>query len=207
MRRLSGTAVLGLAYLAGSIPFANIAARSTRGADLREVGTGTVSATGLYRIAGFGPMALAGCLDIAKGAVGPLLAGRDRPELAALAGGAAVVGHDWSPFLGGAGGRGLSPAMGALLVNAWPGVVVLGAGLAGGRLVRRTSLGCFVSYLVLVPALAVTRGRRGALAGAAVLLPILAKRLSGNAPPPAGGDRARVLLRRLVHDQDEPTTP
>ncbi|HZD18368.1 MAG TPA: glycerol-3-phosphate acyltransferase [Actinomycetota bacterium] len=203
MRRLPGVTVLGLAYLAGSIPFSNLVARGTRGVDLREIGSGTVSATGLYRVAGFVPLAIAGSLDVAKGAVGPVLAGRDRPVLAALAGGAAVTGHDWSLFLRGAGGRGISPAMGSLVVNGWPGVAVLGAGLAGGRLARRTSLGCFLSYLALVPVLAITRGRRGALAGAAVLVPLLAKRLVGNAPPPPGRSRARVLLHRLVHDQDE----
>ncbi|HEX6231089.1 MAG TPA: glycerol-3-phosphate acyltransferase [Actinomycetota bacterium] len=207
MRRLPGAAVLGLAYLVGSIPFSNVAARRARGMDLREVGTGTVSGSALYGVAGFVPLAVAGSLDVAKGAVGPVLAGRDRPALAALAGGAAVAGHDWSPFLGGAGGRGVSPAMGALAVNGWSGVAVLAAGLAGGRLARRTSLGCFLSYLVLVPVLALTDGRRGALAGTAVLAPILVKRLLGNAPPPSGRARARVLFNRLVHDQDHPTTP
>jgi glycerol-3-phosphate acyltransferase PlsY len=195
--------VLGLAYLAGAVPFSNVAARLLRGVDLRELGTGTVSGTALYRIAGFAPLAVAGSLDVAKGAVGPLLAGRDRPVLAALAGGAAVAGHDWSPFLGFAGGRGISPALGALAVNAPAGVAVLGLGLAGGRLARRTSLGCFLAYLALVPVLARVHGRRGALAGAAVLVPIIAKRLAGNAPPPAGPERARVLWNRLVHDQDE----
>jgi len=203
VRKLPAWAVLGLAYLAGAVPFSNLAARLLRGVDLRHVGTGTVSGTGLYRIAGFGPLAVAGSLDVAKGAVGPLLAGRDRPVLAALAGGAAVAGHDWSPFLGFAGGRGISPALGALAVNAPAGVAVLGLGLAGGRLARRTSLGCFLAYLALVPVLARVHGRRGALAGAAVLVPIIAKRLAGNAPPPAGPERARVLWNRLVHDQDE----
>jgi glycerol-3-phosphate acyltransferase PlsY len=203
VRKLPAWAVLGLAYLAGAVPFSNVAARLLRGVDLRQVGAGTVSGTGLYRIAGFAPLAVAGSLDVAKGAVGPLLAGRDRPVLAALAGGAAVVGHDWSPFLGFAGGRGISPALGALAVNAPAGVAVLGLGLAGGRLARRTSLGCFLAYLALVPVLARVHGRRGALAGAAVLVPIVAKRLAGNAPPPAGPERARVLWNRLVHDQDE----
>ncbi len=203
MRRLPAWAVLGLAYLAGSVPFSNLAARVLRGVDLRTVGTGTVSGTGLYRVAGFGPLAVAGSLDVAKGAVGPLLAGRDRPALAALAGAAAVAGHDWSPFLGFAGGRGISPALGALAVNAPAGVVVLGLGLAGGKLGRRTSVGCFLAYLALVPVLARVHGRRGALAGAAVLVPIVAKRLAGNAPPPRGPERRRVLWNRLVHDQDE----
>jgi glycerol-3-phosphate acyltransferase PlsY len=195
--------VLVAAYLAGSIPFSNVVSRRLRGVDLREVGSGTVSGSALYRVAGFVPLAVAGALDVGKGAVGPLLAGSSRPVLAALAGGAAVAGHNWSPFLRGAGGRGISPAMGALLVNGWPGVVVLGAGLAGGRLAHRTSLGCFVSYLALVPALAATRGRSAALAGGAVLLPMLVKRVVGNHPP-TGDARVRIYLRRLVHDQDEP---
>ena len=69
-------------------------ARRVGRVDLRDVGTGTVSGTALYHVAGFGPLALAGVCDVAKGAVGPLLAGSDRPELAAVAGGVAVAGHN-----------------------------------------------------------------------------------------------------------------
>jgi glycerol-3-phosphate acyltransferase PlsY len=196
-------AVVALSYAVGSIPFSNLVARVTRNVDLRQVGTGTVSTTGLYRIAGFGPAAVAGSLDVAKGAIGPLLAGRDRPILRALAGGMAVAGHNWSPFLQSAGGRGISPAMGALAVNSWPGVVVLAAGLAGGRLARKTSIGCFFAYLALVPILSRIHGRRGAVAGVCVLIPIVSKRLAGNSPPQAGRSQARVLLNRLVRDQDE----
>ncbi len=195
--------VVGASYLVGGVPFSNLVARWLRKVDLRTVGSGTVSGSALYRVAGFGPLAVAGVLDVAKGAVGPLLAGPDRPGLAALAGGAAVAGHDWSPFLRGAGGRGLSTALGALAVNAWEGVVVLAAGLAGGKLARNTSIGCFVAYAVLVPVLAVRRGWRGALAGGAVLVPLLAKRVLGNTPP-RGPDRLRIALTRLVLDQDEP---
>src|SRR5207244_1892983 len=101
--RRSPAVVLAAGYAAGAIPFSNIAARRARGVDLRAVGTGTVSGTALYRVAGFGPLALAGIFDVAKGAVGPVLAGRDRPVLAAAGGGLAVAGHNWSPFLAGAG--------------------------------------------------------------------------------------------------------
>ena len=71
--------VVASSYLAGAVPFSNLTARRTRGVDLRDVGNGTVSGTALYQVAGFGPLALGGVLDVAKGAVGPLLAGRDRP--------------------------------------------------------------------------------------------------------------------------------
>ncbi len=203
MRRLPPPAVIGLAYLSGSIPFSNLVAHRLRHVDLRTVGSGTVSGSGVYAIGGSGPLALAGTLDVAKGTIGPLMAGRDRPTLAALAGGAAIAGHDWSPFLRGAGGRGLSTALGSLLVNAWEGVVVLGLGLAGGRLARRTSIGCFAAYVALVPVLGTTRGRRGALAGGAVLVPLLLKRVLGNRRP-AGPNPWRTYLFRLVLDQDEP---
>src|SRR5437764_448341 len=73
------TAVLGLSFVAGSIPSSNITARLRAAVDLRDVGTGTVSGTALYRVAGFGPLAVAGIVDIAKAVVGPLLAGRARP--------------------------------------------------------------------------------------------------------------------------------
>jgi glycerol-3-phosphate acyltransferase PlsY len=193
-------AVLAAGWLAGSVPFSNVAARVRAGVDLREVGTGTVSGTALYGVAGFGPLAVAGLCDVLKGAVGPALAGRDRPELAALAAGAAVAGHNWSPWLRGAGGRGMSPAIGALLVRNWPGTTTLAIGLAAGRLRRATGLGSFVAFLALVPVLRATRGRAGALMGAAVIGPLLAKRLLGNERPATGG--GRVYLHRLVFDCD-----
>ena len=134
-------AVLAVSFAAGSIPSSQVAARMKAGADLRTVGSGTVSGTSLYRVAGFMPLAVSGVADIAKAMVGPLLAGRNRPGLAAVAGGMAIAGHNWSPFLRGAGGRGFAPSLGALGVNAWPGVPVMLGGLVAGRAVRQTGLG------------------------------------------------------------------
>lgn len=194
--------VLVAAYLLGSIPFSNLFARRLRDVDLREVGTGTVSGTGLYRVAGFGPLAVAGLLDIAKGAAAVALAGHHH-EIAALACGVVVAGHAWSVFLGGAGGRGISPAMGALAVVAWPGALVLLGGLAAGRLLRHTALGSLAADVALVPVLALTHGANGALAGASVALVLVAKRLAGNGRP-APGSTTRVWLNRLLYDADSP---
>jgi glycerol-3-phosphate acyltransferase PlsY len=191
---------VGAGFVAGSIPFSNIVAHWTRGVDLRTVGSGTVSGTGLYRVAGFGPLAVAGILDVAKGAVGPLLASQTSPGVAALAGGAAVVGHDWSPFLRGAGGRGISPAIGALLAQAWPGAVVLVGGLALGRLAGETALVGLVADLALVPVLARVSGRHAAAAGIAVVAPMLVKRVLGNGP--ITGDRRATLASRILFDRD-----
>ncbi len=196
--------ILLLSFAVGSVPTANLFARASRGVDLRELGSGTVSGTSLYRVAGFLPLAAAGILDIGKGALGPLLAGTDRPVLAALAGGAAVAGHNWSPFLRGAGGRGIAPALGALLVNAWVGAVLLLTGLTVGRLVHHTGLLSLVAELSLTPVLALTDGRDGAIAGLAIAVPMLAKRVVGNSRPVTGPGRGRgrVYLHRLLFDND-----
>lgn len=200
-RAAEAAAVVTASWLAGSIPFSNLFARRLAGVDLRTVESGTVSGTALYRVAGFGPLAVAGVLDIAKGAVGPLLAGRDRPRLQAAAGAAAVVGHNWSPFLRGAGGRGISPAIGVMLATEWPGAAVLLGGLAAGRLAHQTGLGALAADAALVPVLAARRGRLGVVLALSVVLPMLAKRLAGNQPPPTSG-RARVLASRLLFDND-----
>jgi glycerol-3-phosphate acyltransferase PlsY len=199
---MQAAGILLVALAAGSIPFSYVAARRTRGVDLRKVGTGTVSGSALYRVAGFGPLAAAGVLDVGKGAVGPALAtAAGRPALAAIASGVAVVGHNWSPFLRGAGGRGISPALGALLVVAWPGAVLVLAGMILGKAVRETALGALVSQVALAPVLGVTHGAVGALAGASVAIPMIVKRVVGNSRP--APPRGPTYLTRLLYDRDE----
>jgi glycerol-3-phosphate acyltransferase PlsY len=193
--------LLVVSFAAGAVPFSGIAAKLISGVDLRRHGSGTVSGSGLYEVAGFGPLAIAGSLDVAKGAIGPLLAGSCRPALSALAGAAAITGHNWSPMLRGAGGRGISPALGAMLVIAPEGAVVLGAGLAGGKLLHQTGFGCLVALVALVPLLIRRRGWRGGLTAVCVSGPIIAKRLAGNELP-SKKDRSRVLISRLLFDRD-----
>jgi glycerol-3-phosphate acyltransferase PlsY len=199
MNAMSAVVVLTDAYAAGSIPFSNLAARITRGVDLRTVGTGTVSGTSLFRVSGFPALAIAGILDVGKGALGPALAG-DRATVAAVAGGLAVAGHNWSPWLRGAGGRGVAPALGALLVQAWPGAVLLLGGLVVGKFFRETGLGGFVAEVALTPVLALLEGGAGALAGAAIAVPMLVKRVVGNGRPERAD--ARTLLTRLLYDRE-----
>ncbi len=195
--------VCALSFLAGAVPFSNLVARHRRGVDLRETGSGTVSGTSLYRVAGFKWLAFSGICDVAKGALGPLLL-LDHPIVAGIAGGLAVAGHNWSPFLRGHGGRGLAPALGSLLVNAWPGAVLLLAVLVAARAFRQTGLGGFLGEVALTPMLVVTNGTSGAVAGGAIAAPMLVKRVVGNGRP--RDPSARTYLRRLLFDHDlEPT--
>jgi glycerol-3-phosphate acyltransferase PlsY len=188
------------AYLIGSLPISFLVARFASGTDLRTFGNRTISGTNVGLSSGFVAMAVAGLLDIGKGAlaVAPLTS---RPGWGAVAAGCAVVGHNWSVFLGGAGGRGISPAIGASAVLAWPGAVVLVLGLVVGKLTNHTSLGSFIAQACLPVVLAVTHGAQGLWLGVALIAPMWVKRMAGNAPPTAGYSPG-VVLYRLARDHD-----
>jgi glycerol-3-phosphate acyltransferase PlsY len=129
----------------------------------------------------------------------------DDSVIPSLAVGAAVAGHNWSPYLRFAGGRGVAPALGGLAVQAPAGSLLLLAGLASGRLGGETAAGCLGAYLVMVPLLDRVGGRRQALAGASVVAPMIVKRLAGNAPPARSGWQPWVW--RLLVDRDTAAKP
>lgn len=203
------------AYLVGAVPFSNLVARYRAGVDLRHIGSGTVSGTSLYQVGGFNSLALAGVLDIAKGASATLTARltstgaeprprttrwREPTPLEAAAAGLVVAGHNWSPYLDGAGGRGIAPSIGAYLVVAPEGAVLMLGGLTLGRFVRHSGIGTLLGQLAVIPALRATRGSRGAMAGAAVVAPMLLKRLAGNSRP--ARRTLGVYAARLLFDRD-----
>jgi hypothetical protein len=107
--------------------------------------------------------------------------------------------------LRGAGGRGFAPSLGALGVNAWPGIPLMLGGLLVGKAAKQTGLGGFAAQCALVPLLARTHGRRGALVGACVVVPMWTKRVLGNTKPEAWSPR--VGWQRLLFDRDEPDEP
>ncbi|HEX6235488.1 MAG TPA: glycerol-3-phosphate acyltransferase [Jiangellaceae bacterium] len=201
----SAVAISAAAYLIGAVPVAQIIARRTCGADLRRIGTGTVSAGALLVVSGSGTVVTAGALDVVKGMAGALLARPSRrPLLAAAAAGATIAGHNWSPFLHGAGGRGFSPAVGALGVLAPEGAAVLLAGVALGRAVAGDSAtGALAAYTGLPFVLSRTRGRTGTLTAMAVLVPIFGKRMAGN----RRADEVSTYLWRLLYDRDQRSKP
>lgn len=109
-----------LGYLLGAIPFGLVIGRLTRGIDLREYGSHRTGATNALRTLGLRAAALVFVLDVAKGVAAVLLAralfGDEPPGewAAAVAGLAAIVGHNWSVFIGFTGGRGVATSAGAL---------------------------------------------------------------------------------------------
>lgn len=162
-----------LAYLIGAIPVSNIVAKAVKGTDLREADSGTVSPSNLYRVAGLRPTLIAGFFEVAKGVPGPAVIGVGRhPWIAALAGALAVCGHNWSPFLKWAGGRGLSTATGALLIVAWPAAAVMIGGLLAGGLTKKVFPAMSVALFALLPVAAATGGIKAVGDTTLVVIPI-----------------------------------
>ena len=164
-----------LGYLLGALPFGLIIGRLTRGIDLREYGSHRTGATNALRTLGGPAAAAVFVLDVAKGVAAVLLARllfADDPLVewaAAVAGFAAIVGHNWSVFIGFTGGRGVATSTGALAaMSPWTVVIlapiVIGimwrsryvslGSITGGMLAPVITAGLWLVDLASVPAIA-----------------------------------------------------
>ena len=104
------------AYLAGSIPFGALLGR-LKGIDLRQVGSGNIGATNVARAMGKGWAIAVLAADACKGFV-PVWLGRHfglSSTVIALAGAAAIIGHMFTLFLRGGGGKGVATSLGVAL--------------------------------------------------------------------------------------------
>ncbi|MEM7227312.1 MAG: glycerol-3-phosphate 1-O-acyltransferase PlsY [Planctomycetota bacterium] len=119
---------IAAAFLAGSIPFGVIIARS-RGVDIRKEGSGNIGATNVGRVVGSTWGRLCFALDLLKGALPVLIAGIIQSTFGSkflemstedlwgwtVVMTAAVLGHMFSPWIGFKGGKGVATAFGGLL--------------------------------------------------------------------------------------------
>ena len=191
-----------LGFLLGSVPFSWILARLVGGLDIRSVGSGNVGATNVARALGYGAGAVALLLDAVKGA-GAALLGRalavDGPsEIGALvAGGMAVVGHNFTPFLRFRGGKGVATGAGvfaivapqALLASVAVFAVVVGFS-------RTVSLASLLAAAAL-PLAAWLGGCRGEVTTLALLVALLViVRHRANLSRLARGEEPRIGQRR-----------
>ena len=138
-------------YLLGSIAFGVILTRLVTGEDVRSIGSGNIGATNVLRT-GRKDLALATLiLDAGKGAAAFLIAQAlfpGVPAIAAVAGGAAFLGHLFPVWLGFKGGKGVATFMGLLLAAAWPlGLMAIATWLIVAVLFRMSSFAALVAAL------------------------------------------------------------
>jgi glycerol-3-phosphate acyltransferase PlsY len=168
--------VIGL--VAGSVPFAWLLHRLATGRDLRSEGSGNPGATNLLRAAGRWWGAAGFALDAGKGSAAVLLASLLAGEQARLpAALGAVIGHVFTPWLKGRGGKGVATAAGAYAVIA-PAATASAFGVFAVivAVTRWVAAGSLAGAAAL-PAAVWWFGRdRGAVAAAAAIAAIIAWR-------------------------------
>lgn len=134
-------------YLLGSVPVGYLVVWLFKREDVRRHGSGRTGGTNVYRAAGIGAAILTAAGDVLKGALAVLLTrwivGTAAAEV--LAGLAAVVGHNWSVFLGWRGGAGTGTNLG--VVAAFSPLVALALGAVlflAIRIVRYASVASMI---------------------------------------------------------------
>lgn len=147
-------------FVAGAIPFGFLIARR-RGLNIKEHGSGNIGATNVARVLGARVGLIVLLLDAAKGALPTLVALHycGWPQVVAATGAAAILGHCFSPFLRGKGGKGVATSFGVFLVIApqLAGIAVI-AFVVFWRITRVPALGSLAGSAAL-SALFVARGQ------------------------------------------------
>lgn len=150
-------------YLLGATPTSYLIARSVRGIDLREHGSGNLGATNAFRVLGWKAATPIFLFDIFKGwlpaALFPLWDGIDGWAWPLAYGAASVIGHVFSIYVGFRGGKGVATGAGVFLALAPTAVL---AGLAVWLLLVFTtgyvSLASITAAVVLPVAVLIVQG-------------------------------------------------
>jgi len=152
-----------LAFGIGGIPFGWLTAKVVKGVDLRKVGSGNIGATNASRLfhKNWGIVAFVAVfvLDFAKGFCAAFFSyklaswlGADIPSetVGLICGGASILGHVFSPYLGFRGGKGVATTLGVVTALApWSSLAAVGMwGLLVG-ITRYISLGSIGAMLAL----------------------------------------------------------
>ncbi len=149
-----------LGYLLGSIPFGFLLSQMAGVGDVRDIGSGNIGATNVLRTGKKGLAVATLLLDIGKGAAAVLIGGYFNPELAAMAGFAAFLGHVFPVWLKFKGGKGVATFVGVLLALNWMvGVAVIMTWVLVAIVFKTSSLssltaaiaGPFLTYFLVAP--------------------------------------------------------
>lgn len=198
---LSVAAVV-VAFFVGAIPFGVLVSRAFYKTDIRKSGSGNIGAANALRTLGKRGAIAVLALDALKGFVPTLaamkLGGADTGTLAAVA---SVVGHCWSPFLGGKGGKGVATFFGALFALWWPAglafmlvwvAIVIACGFASVASMLASAAMGFVLWYGL--------GREGLVCGIVLALFVIYRHRENLERLRHGTENRLSLLKAAVQD-------
>lgn len=199
-------------YLLGSVPMAYLAAKWSRGIDIREYGSGNVGAANVFTVGPKWVSILVMIFDFGKGAlpvyIAKLLGFPIYQQV--LVGLAAIIGHNWPVFLGFSGGRGLLAATGMVtILSPWLALVLVVFAYAWAPF-KQLALGSLFA-LILLPILSwflsepfgIREALPLSLGFLAILLIAVIRRLTApRTSLSASVSRGELMLNRLLFDRD-----
>ena len=158
MTLLHSVVFILVAYLFGALPIGLLVGRMVKGIDVRDYGSGNIGASNVWRTMGPVWGIAVFLFDFCKGFFPTLLAGRMHevsPWLPVLVGLAAILGHNFSPFLKFKGGKGVATSLGVVYglspIAAAVGFAVWGLCLLVTRYISVSSMvAAVVTSLVLI---------------------------------------------------------
>ena len=145
----AGVVLVIVAYVMGSVPFAIVIGKWFWHVDVRDHGSGNVGTTNVFRVLGrrAGTLVLIG--DMAKGFIPVYLAAHYFPTwFALIVALAALLGHMYSVFLRGGGGKGVATGAGIVLALVpWIFIIALCVFLALLLVTRMVSVASMAAAL------------------------------------------------------------
>jgi len=191
----------------GSFPSGYIVTKLSTRKNILEIGWRKTSGSNVFKNIGIWQGVLTGVLDVGKGFLAVKLVQNLglKPEIQAMAGVAAVTGHNWSCFLKGAGGRGIGTFIGAFLALS-PRILaysLIPFVLLG--LIWNLSIGTIL-FLVLAIILSASfnQWETVGLFSIISLAPIFIKRLSPIEEIKKSQEKSSLIRNRLLFDDDKP---
>jgi len=135
-----------IGYLLGAVPFGLVLTRLAGMGDIRDIGSGNIGATNVLRTGNKGLAVATLLLDGGKGAIAALIFGALDPIAGLIAGGSAILGHNFPIWLKFKGGKGVATTLGVLLAASWPtGLAACLTWLAMAALFRYSSLAALIA--------------------------------------------------------------
>ncbi len=185
-----------IGYILGSIPFGVLASRAG-GHDIMQEGSGNIGATNALRILGPGWAALVLVGDVLKAIAAAYIGLRLGGALGSALGGAfAAVGHAYSVFLRGRGGKVVAVSLGVLIFWDWLlAVAGVAAFLIAVALTRLVALGSLLGALAAAVAATVLKLDRPLLVAVYFLFVLIVWRHRPNIERMAKGQEHRLGQR------------
>lgn len=193
------------AYLLGSIPFGYLITKLSTKKNLLEIGWKKNSGSNVFKNVGLWQGVFTFIFDVGKGFLAVYLARYfGFPELfQVFCGVLAVIGHNWSVFIGFKGGRGLAALMGALIVISPLVLIIALIPCIIFAIIWTASVGTLLSFLTAIIFSFSFKGYEMAgLLMLITLIPVLIKRLSPIKDLFNNPGYKELMENRLIFDQD-----